>query len=147
MQTRVLFYKARGQWQDVAVRALTGADYSHCELIAPWSEGPLYSTIGASKRDGSKVRRAYIDTRSGHWDVITFPCDPEAAWGRALPLLGKPYDQFGAVLSATAFARQRPGKWFCSELVAHALGYREPWEFSPGMLAASGQSKQVIYAS
>lgn len=136
MTITVLFYRAPGTWHDRAVRLLTGSLYSHCELIAPGQSGPVLMTIAASKRDGNRVRTTTIDTRSGHWDLLTYPGDEFAAWGRAEALLGQPYDVLGAVLSGTALARPRHGRWFCSELVAHALGFREPHEFSPGMLAA-----------
>ena len=131
-----IFYRARGGWRDAAIRCLTGSLYSHCELVAPGQAGSMVETIGASMRDGWRVRRARIDTGSGSWDVLRFPGDPDQVWARAVTLDGQPYDVWGALLSASALSRPRSG-WFCSELIAHALNYREPWEFSPGMLAAT----------
>ena len=72
MTTAVLFYRAPGTWQDRAIRLLTGSTYSHCELVAPAEVGPVLVTIGASKRDGSRVRQTRIDTRSGHWDLLIY---------------------------------------------------------------------------
>lgn len=138
----VLFYRAPGKWRDHAIRALTGSIYSHCELIAPGQSGPVVTTIGASKRDRDRVRVTTIDTRSGHWDTLTYPGDPVDAWERAFALDGQPYDTVGAVLSATLLDRRRPGRWFCSELVAHALRFRDPHKFSPGMLAACSQDTE-----
>lgn len=137
MRTKVLFYRARGGWRDAAIRCLTGSLYSHCELVAPGQAGPIVETMGASMRDGWRVRRGRIDTKSGSWDVLTFPVDPNVSWHRAVALEGARYDAIGALLSASLFARPREGRWFCSELVAYALGWREPHEFSPGMLAAA----------
>lgn len=133
----VLFYKAAGTWRDTLIRTLTGSIYSHCELVAPGQTGPVFDTIAASKRDGHMVRKGRIDTRTGHWDVLTYHGDPDAVWARAEALVGLPYDVGGAILSATALARHTDGHWFCSNLIAHALGFCEPWEFSPGMLAAA----------
>ncbi|WP_131618192.1 hypothetical protein [Roseivivax marinus] len=141
MQTEVLFYRARGGWRDAAIRCLTGSLYSHCELVAPGQAGPIVKTIGASMRDGWRVRRARIDTGSGSWDVLRFRGDPEEAWSRAVALDGAPYDAVGALFSASLLNRRRPGRWFCSELVGHALGWREPWRFSPGMLAAASEEE------
>ena len=143
---RVLFYRARGDWRDVAIRALTGSAYSHCELVAPGQaelpsefrdETLILKTIAASKRDGNAVRLKDLHMKQDHWDELRFPGDPGEAWDLALAEVGKPYDAVGAVLSATLFARPRAGRWFCSELIAYAAGYIEPWEFSPGMLAAT----------
>lgn len=145
---RVLFYKAHGTRQDRAVRLLTGSIYSHCELVAPGQAfhpqefrdgGFVVKTIAASKRDGNAVRVKDLNIKADHWDEIRFPGDRGEAWDLALAEVDKPYDTFGAVLSATMFSRPRAGRWFCSELIAHALGYLEPWEFSPGTLAASGR--------
>lgn len=146
---RVLFYKAPGNWQDRAIRGLTGSMYSHCELVAPGqAELPdefndrtlIIKTIAASKRDGNAVRVKDLHIKQDHWDELRFPGDPGKAWDLALAEVGKPYDAVGAVLSATLLARPRAGRWFCSELIAYAAGFREPYKFSPGMLAASAKS-------
>ncbi|QFS83972.1 hypothetical protein [Roseivivax sp. THAF197b] len=137
MTVRVLFYVAPGDWRDRAIRSATGSIYSHCEMVAPEERGHVVEVIGASKRDGNQVRMTRIDLSRGRWHQLEYPGDEIAAFQRVSGLLGQPYDTLGALLSATRWARSRPGRWFCSELVAHALGFREPHEFSPGMLAAA----------
>lgn len=137
----VIFYRARGTWKDASIRLLTGSLYSHCELVAPGQLGPVVETIGASKRDGNQVRKAKIDVESGHWDVLEYDSNPLTAWKRANKHLGKPYDTSGAILSASMLARKHKSRWFCSEIVAYTLGFIEPHEFSPGMLAAAKSKK------
>lgn len=139
MSVLLAFYRGSGDWRDLGIRVLTGATFSHCELLgAPVAgERSTYHTIGASKRDGNQVRRAQINMGSGHWTILAYHGETELAWNRASDCLGQPYDVVGAMLSASALARSRPGRWFCSELCAYALGFLEPQEFSPGMLAAA----------
>nr|MCU0882145.1 hypothetical protein [Hyphomonadaceae bacterium] len=50
---------------------------------------------------------------------------------------GKPYDWPGLIRTQVFKLRAGPAwkrRWFCSEIVAHALGLPDPWQFSPGSL-------------
>lgn len=101
--------------------------YSHCELVI---QGVCYS---ASARDGG-VRSKVIDLASGHWDVVDVPGDEAAALAWFCAHMGEAYDWMGVLRFALPFLRQRPGKWFCSEAVAEALGVADSAGVSPGDL-------------
>ena len=101
--------------------------YSHCELVV---QGVCYS---ASARDGG-VRGKVIDLGSGHWDVVDVPGDEVAALAWFERHQGDHYDWMGVLRFALPFLRQRPGKWFCSEAVAEALGVADSAGVSPGDL-------------
>ena len=58
--------------------------------------------------------------------------EPALAWFRAH--MGERYDWMGVLRFALPFLRQRPGKWFCSEAVAEALGVADSAGVSPGDL-------------
>ena len=47
---------------------------------------------------------------------------------------GDHYDWMGVLRFALPFLRQRPGKWFCSEAVAEALGMADSAGVTPGDL-------------
>lgn len=105
----------------------TWSKYSHCELVI---NGMCYS---ASARDGG-VRSKAIDLASGHWDVVEVSGDAMRAlmWFQAHQ--GQAYDWWGVLRFALPFLRQRPGKWFCSEAVAEALGMADSAGVTPGGL-------------
>ena len=101
--------------------------YSHCELVI---QGVCYS---ASARDGG-VRGKVIDLASGHWDVVDVPGDEAAALAWFRQHEGERYDWMGVLRFVAPFLRQRPGKWFCSEAVAEALGVADSAGVTPGDL-------------
>lgn len=104
--------------------------YSHCELV--FSDGVSAS---ASYIDGG-VRFKSIDYNPAHWDFIEVPDYREGAardWFRAH--CGEPYDLWGNVRFVFGFARESKGKWFCSEAVMAALGYKEAYRYGPNGMA------------
>jgi len=105
----------------------TWSKYSHCELVI---NGMCYS---ASARDGG-VRSKAIDLASGHWDVVEVPGDAMRALAWFQRHQGDRYDWWGVLRFALPFLRQRPGKWFCSEAVAEALGMADSAGVTPGDL-------------
>jgi hypothetical protein len=121
---------------DAAVRWWTRGPYSHVELV--FSNG---LSASSSTRDGG-VRFKRIDFKPEHWDFVELKVDEEQGFDEEYARAffeereGLGYDYFGLF----GFI-WRPGsgvsrRWFCSEAVAAALGYRDPWRFCPNTLAA-----------
>ncbi|WP_434033729.1 hypothetical protein [Cupriavidus sp. a3] len=113
------------------VRWWCRSPYSHCELI--FSDGMAAS---ASYMDGG-VRFKAIEFSADRWDVIDLSgADESAALAWFIGQAGRPYDllgNLGFLWRPIAGARRA---WFCSEAVAAALGYRDPWRYDPATLAS-----------
>ena len=108
---------------------VTGGRYSHVELVI---DGVCHS---ASSRDGG-VRSKVVDFSSGRWDLVDLPAylvsvsaDDARAWFAAHN--GQPYDTPGLLGFLLPWRVERPSAYFCSEAVMAALGYAEPWQYSP----------------
>jgi hypothetical protein len=103
---------------------------------------------------GSGVRKLHVEDLPTHYsrvhcDKFTVPMTPVQEEGVVHFLnkqIGKPYDMTMVIrfLTRNQAHRESRGKWFCSELVAAALGKAqpvlhriEPWAVSPGMLSYS----------
>ena len=134
------FYKAPGDRIDRAIRFVTRSAYSHVEIIrltgVTDAEGCLQAdAVSASYRDGG-VRARSIPLRPDHWDLVMVPWASAAmAYTRALSQVGAGYDYAGLIFSQVLHLRRDSGRrWFCSELVAHALDLPRPSAYSPGDL-------------
>jgi hypothetical protein len=133
---RAAFYKAirpgiAGVYSRL-VRWWCRSPYSHCELI--FADGLAASS---SFSDGG-VRLKAIEFDAQRWDILDLPDGDEAA-ARAwfAGQIGKPYDLLGNLgFVFRPIAGQRRA-WFCSEAVAAALGYPEPWRYDPPTLASA----------
>ena len=132
---RAAFYKAtRPGWQGIYSRAVRWIDrgpYSHCELV--FSDGLSGS---ASYIDGG-VRLKRIDYNPAHWDLVDLPAslEPYARdWFERNA--GAPYDLMGNVRFVLPWLADSERGWFCSEAIAAALGWAEPWRFGPNGLSA-----------
>lgn len=134
---KIAFYKGtlRGRygWFSRLARWADQGRYSHCEVV--FSDGLCAS---ASWYDGG-VRFKKIAFNSINWDIVELNFTPEAeakvrAWFQRHE--GRPYDLRGSLgVVCRPFGQGRRG-WFCSEAVAAAIGFKEPWRFSPNTLAA-----------
>lgn len=132
---RAAFYKGtRPGLQGIysrAVRSIDRGPYSHAELV--FSDG---LSASASYIDGG-VRLKRIDYNPAHWDLIDLPqsLEPYArAWFESH--LGAPYDLMGNVRFVLPWLADSERGWFCSEALAAALGWAEPWRFGPNGLSA-----------
>lgn len=132
---RAAFYKGtRPGLQGIYSRAVRWIDrgpYSHAELV--FSDG---LSASASYIDGG-VRLKRIDYNPAHWDLIDLPqsLEPYArAWFESH--LGAPYDLMGNVRFVLPWLADSERGWFCSEALAAALGWAEPWRFGPNGLSA-----------
>lgn len=117
------------------VRWWTTSPYSHVELV--FSDGIAASS---SYADGG-VRFKVIDFEPRSWEFIELPLHLEAdarAWFAAHA--GAGYDLRGNLHFMVEPLADRKDAWFCSEAVAAALGFREPWRYDPGVLASTLRS-------
>ena len=135
------FYKGKGNWLDRLIRWATRSPFSHVELIS--TSHPLRDENGipvegrclsASARDGG-VRAAYIRFKPGNWQFVDCPwvvVDP----AEIIRLeVGHKYDYIGIVMSQIlSLGRHSKKKWFCSEIVGHALSIHEAHRLSPADL-------------
>ncbi len=129
------FYKAtRPGLQGIYSRAVRWIDrgpYSHSELV--FSDG---LSASASWMDGG-VRFKRIDYDPERWDFVTLPdsLEPQArAWFAEHD--GRSYDLIGNLSFLFPLIPHSKRKWFCSEAIAAALGWAEPWRFGPNGLSA-----------
>lgn len=103
--------------------------HSHAELI--FSDGVAAS---ASYMDGG-VRFKEIDFNPDHWDFVELPAHLEpAARQWFIEHEGEEYDLMGNAFFILSIFTQSDGKLFCSEAIAAALGFDEPWRFDPAIL-------------
>jgi hypothetical protein len=145
----VAFYRGKGRLADRVVRIVTRSPFSHCELIRAEvrpERGDTVTCISSSGRDGG-VRIKDIALEDGKWDIYEVPWARETAWARAEAELGRPYELWSMLFCQLLNLRRHSReKWFCSELVAHALGLSMPHALSPGDLLRAIHDIRTFYA-
>ena len=72
-----------------------------------------------------------IEFDPAKWQIIEVDGDEEEARAWFEAHNGAAYNVSGTARFLFGFIPQSRGKWFCSEAVAAALGFREPWRFGP----------------
>lgn len=133
------FYRAPGQLADRLVRLATRSPYSHVEIVDDHVLGAGRRreawAVSASRRDGG-VRLKRIMFEPEHWDIL-----PALGWAhqnafeRACAEVGAGYDYAGIAANfVLPLRRSAPRRWFCSELVAEALGLQASYTYAPGDL-------------
>ena len=135
MTLTLAFYKGRGGWADWAVRQATNGRYSHVELIEGRADlGQEARCLSSSPRDGG-VRERLVLLDPTHWDLVEMNTDPARAARYIRTRIGCGYDWTGILLShVLAFGGHDKSRWFCSEIIAAALGLDQPNRISPQML-------------
>ena len=132
---KLALYKARGNWMDRAIRAWMRGPYSHVELVvgdAPWGS----TCFAASNREGA-VRLKTMVLDADTWDIVDLGSDGEAeARQWFLDRIGAKYDWIGILGFIFRPIRGSRSRYFCSEAVAAALGFAEPWRMDPNQLHA-----------
>jgi len=121
--TNLAFYRGKyGNFWDKFICLVTRSEFSHVEAVFDntrcWSSSP---------RDGG-VRQTYINIASKHWKIIPVDISEQLF----LQEKGKKYDWIGLaapVLKLKFFSSK--SKWFCSEIIAEALGLKDSWKYSP----------------
>lgn len=133
----IAFYRGRGRVMDRVIRFATRAPWSHCELIRQQDRprhGDRVTCLSACGRHGG-VRLKEITLERGKWDIYEVPWARPDTWDRAAAKLGEPYELWPMFLSQLFnFRRHSRGRWYCSELIAYALGLSMPHAKSPGDL-------------
>lgn len=137
MTFRIAFYKTvppgwRGLYNRL-IRWWDQSPYSHVELI--FSDGAMASS---SWMDGGVRIKTGVVPTPGHWDIFDLPPELEPAaraWFEQHK--GQPYDLWTQLHFVWGPIRDDRSSWFCSEACAGALGFSEPWRFSPGALATT----------
>lgn len=128
----LVFYKGRyGTIWDKLICMVTRSEFSHVELSFT-TEGSIQRCWSSSTRDGG-VRQAYIDISTGHWLVLPIPATISEKL--FLQEQRRAYDYvglLGTVFKTSIFNSRH--KWFCSEIVAEALGCKDAWKQTPESL-------------
>mgnify|MGYP000656187073 CR=1 FL=1 len=128
-------------------RFLDRGPYSHCELL--FSDG---ASASSSFLDGGVRFKAIGYSSENCWDffeltqVLRSAVALQAAESRArgwfVDHMGLPYDVWGNIRFACGFARDSADAWFCSEAVAAALGFADPFRYGPNGLHSHLQDWQ-----
>ncbi|MBQ4826537.1 hypothetical protein J4729_18600 [Leisingera sp. HS039] len=134
------FYKGRSAnpWhrlQDTAIRFATGGQYSHAEFIAGAAEFDVpLECLSSSGRDGG-VRAKPMVLRPSNWDLVQMAIPPHGPAEFIRSRIGARYDYTGLLMShVLAFGRHDECRWFCSEIIAAAVGLPNPQRLSPQLL-------------
>lgn len=143
MAFRVAFYKGTRPGipgvYNRAVRAWTQGPYSHVELV--FSDG---WSASSSFEDGG-VRFKRIDYAPARWDFIELPAEWEPY---ALEYFEQRnhkvrYDLVGNLHFVIGLVGHSAPREFCSESVAGALRFEQPWRYHPNTLY-SAVSRAVL---
>lgn len=140
------FYKAPGNLLDRAIRCRTCSPYSHVEYLPFGGElGGEAVAWSSSSRDGG-VRCKRIEFRADRWDLVEISVSDEGAVMRRFAgERGKKYDYLGVLVGRSlGLPIHHENRWFCSELIAHALGLSHPSNYTPGSLARELQSGELL---
>lgn len=131
----LLFYKGtrkenpEATFWDNFICFVTRSRFSHVELATAIGVS-MHRCWSSSSRDGG-VRCANIPFSDSWVEIQVQDVDPN--W--FLPHKGKKYDYIGligTILKVPYFSSK--DKWFCSEILAEALGLPNSWEFTPEKL-------------
>lgn len=132
---KVAFYKGtRPKLQGIysrAVRLIDRGPYSHVELV--FSDGMAASASFIDK--GVRFKR--IDFDPERWDFVPIPwADESVARAWFMKNEGMPYDIMGNAHFVLGLLPDSDGAVFCSEAIASAIGFSDPWRMSPNGLHA-----------
>jgi hypothetical protein len=120
----------------VIVKWWTRGDFSHTELIESVNPDGTANCWSSAYLDKGVRRKTYALPPSD-WRFVDVPTTPEQE-AQALQWFkdhaGEPYDVRGMFGIALRRLPNYRGKWFCSESVAAALGFSEPWRLDPATL-------------
>lgn len=127
---QIAFYKGRTRLFNRLTAWWTNGPYSHCELVV---DGFCWSS---SFMDGG-VRVKKMELDPDHWDFIEVPGDADAAQQWFSDHHFDDYDTLGLFGFLWRPWRDDKDRWFCSEALAAALGFADPWRFCPNTLHAA----------
>lgn len=116
------------------VQLIDKGKFSHCELV--FSDGLSASASFIDK--GVRFKTIdYFSKSSKDWVIVDLPeFDEQKAKQWFLDHEGHKYDLLGNLRFIFGWVREDDNKWFCSEALMAALGFKEPWRFGPNGAAA-----------
>lgn len=134
---KLLFYK--GRWIDNSSATLwdniiclvTWSKYSHVEVSINEYNGWHDCWSSSTRDDGVRKTRIYVDPSK--WHII--PTDKPIELKLFEDNENASYDYIGllgTVFKTKLFSSEN--KWFCSEIIAEALGFKDSWKFTPQRL-------------
>lgn len=131
-------YVGKGNLFNAAIRARTGSQMSHCEIII---DGLWYS---ASIRDRG-VRRKYIDPKPGDWEYQILPW---ADAGKTIHWFDENEEVRYGLLDVAAqlfgIRKDAPGET-CSTACAAALDFARPFVYNPKTLWRACRAKTIAW--
>ncbi|MGP4712923.1 MULTISPECIES: hypothetical protein [unclassified Psychrobacter] len=124
--TYLAFYIAEhGKALDKIISAIDRSPYSHCELIINELGNQHYDCISSSHRDGG-LRRKVIDMTSGHWELVSVPCDIDYAVRWFNKRQRFKYDYLALIRTVVPGFYNPEHRVFCSEACADMLELVDP---------------------
>lgn len=130
---RIAFYKGRGTVLDRAIRWWQRGTYSHVEAVLVDNGDGTFEC--ASSVPWTGVRIASIPLPHDEWDVLEIAADVDTVRGWFQAHAGAGYDWLGVFGFVMRPVGTEPGRYFCSEAIATALGIRESWRLDPNGFA------------
>lgn len=116
------------------VQLIDRGEFSHCELV--FSDGLSASASFMDK--GVRFKQInYFSDSAKDWTLVDIKgYDEQRARKWFTEHEGHKYDLLGNLRFIFGWVREDDNKWFCSEALMAALGFKEPWRFGPNGAAA-----------
>ena len=126
-------FASNNQPASLLIKLFTLSHWSHVAILD--DEGYIYDSTLISG-----VRRIHFDEWREHYKELDFTIFPVKDRSKVFEWLstqvGEKYDTLGIFSFILRKNYEDKDKWFCSELVAHALGITyKPWRLSPQFLS------------
>lgn len=131
-------------FQDNLIRLRTVSWFSHVELVV---NGVCYSS---SPRDSGVRHKVMNLDDEKTWCVIDLPWLNQADVAKIIQFYektqGAKYDWLGVAVGQLLAAKiHRKQQYFCSEWIAEALGFDDPWRYSPQTLFNTVNELRRLY--
>lgn len=125
---KVAFFKGgcNDNFFDGVVSWWLASAYTHCSLVI---EDTWYTSS-----PGKGVHKHTAPEDLHEWVIVDVYNDMFESVHKAEELLGAKYDYAGLFGFVLRPAEQASSRWFCSEFVAHCLGFDDAWRFDPATL-------------
>lgn len=131
---KIAFYKGTGHLFDRLTRFWTQGTFSHCELV--FDNG--ISASSSFRDKGVRFKDIDYTIHPERWVVIDLAYlgidTQEKAFDWFEERQNCKYDVLGLAGFLLRFIPGQKNKYFCSEAIAEALGFKEAWRFCPNSL-------------
>ena len=129
---KVAFYKGDmyGTLLDGVVCWWICSSYSHVALVVEDTWYTSTPTKGVHKYQQANYN-------PNEWEFVEVYDDAFECVTKAEKLLGAKYDYMGLFGFVLRPAEEASSRWFCSEFVAHCLGFSDAWRYDPATLYSS----------